>query len=528
MTKYLLSRLLRGILSVIAVVLLVMILVYSLVDRADIFGNDATYTKKQNNEREIYRYQRWEDYGYLDYVPFSEHLDGQVRAGALDQETALRLANLGYTAEDDDAEVAAAVQAFTQQYQSRGYTVVRLDAMRQNSTTLKKGGAQALFAYKDKPLVSRLWSFFSGLIHVENIHDTEDVIGERGITFTLYDPVYNPNGEKTHFSPAILGNGTEHKYLLYFDGQFPFIHQNLISLHLGASYSVNTGVDVFKTMTQSQGTIVPSAVTWPTGKTEEVSYDLHSATYSANTFSSGRSFYTSRFTDDYTTFETVKSSYSKVGFSFIIGLIAVFLSYVIGVPLGVAMARSKDKLGDKLGTIYIVFIIAVPSLAYIFMFRAIGKSIGLPTSFDIDSASALMYILPIVSLALPSIGNLMKWVRRYMIDQLNSDYVKFARAGGLSEGEIFRGHILKNAIIPIVHGIPGAVFGALAGAIITESVYSVPGAGGMLVKAINYYDNGAIVGLTMFYATLSVVSLILGDILMALVDPRISYTSKAR
>ena len=115
-----------------------------------------------------------------------------------------------------------------------------------------------------------------------------------------------------------------------------------------------------------------------------------------------------------------------------------------------------------------------------------------------------------------------------MIDQQNSDYVKFARSGGLSENEIFTKHILKNAIIPIVHGIPGSVLGALVGAIITESIYLIPGAGYLLTNAINRYDNGVIVGLTMFYAMLSILSLILGDILMALVDPRISFTEKAR
>ena len=115
-----------------------------------------------------------------------------------------------------------------------------------------------------------------------------------------------------------------------------------------------------------------------------------------------------------------------------------------------------------------------------------------------------------------------------MIDQMNSDYVKFARSGGLSEGEIFSKHILKNAIIPIVHGIPGSVLGAMTGAIITERVYVVPGVGNVLTNAINAYDNGVIVGVTLFYATLSVVSVILGDLLMSLVDPRISFSSKAR
>lgn len=228
-----------------------------------------------------------------------------------------------------------------------------------------------------------------------------------------------------------------------------------------------------------------------------------------------------RYTDDYTNVDTNKNSYSKIGFSFIIGILATILSYAIGVPLGIAMARKKEKLVDKLGTFYIVFIIAVPSLAYIFLFKAIGGSIfKLPTVFDLDSASKLMYILPIISLALPQIGNVMKWLRRYMIDQMNSDYVKFARSGGLTENEIFTKHIFKNAAIPIVQGIPAAVLAALTGAIITERVYSVPGVGNVLTDAINKYDNGVIVGVTLFYAVLTVASLILGDVLMSLVDPK--------
>ena len=254
---------------------------------------------------------------------------------------------------------------------------------------------------------------------------------------------------------------------------------------------------------------------------------MHSATYLADSLSSSL-VYADRFVDDYTNVEIVRGGKSKIGYSFTIGIISVFLSYLIGIPIGIAMARKKDKLIDKLGTIYIVFIIAVPSLAYIFLFKAIGGKMGLPTTFDMESASKLIYILPIISLALPTIGGLMKWLRRYMIDQMNSDYVKFARAGGLSENEIFIKHILKNAAIPIIHGIPSNVLFALTGAIITERVYVVPGAGNLLTEAINRYDNGVIVGVTLFYAVLSVVSIILGDILMSLVDPRISFTTKDR
>ena len=115
-----------------------------------------------------------------------------------------------------------------------------------------------------------------------------------------------------------------------------------------------------------------------------------------------------------------------------------------------------------------------------------------------------------------------------MIDQMSADYVKFARSGGLSEKEIFSKHIMKNAAVPMCHDIPASVLGALTGAIITERVYGVPGVGDVLTQAIGKYDNGVIVGVTLFYAVLSVLALVLGDTLMSVVDPRISFSTKDR
>lgn len=123
-------------------------------------------------------------------------------------------------------------------------------------------------------------------------------------------------------------------------------------------------------------------------------------------------------------------------------------------------------------------------------------------------------------------GGLMKWMRRYMIDQSNADYVKFARSTGMTEGEIFRNHISKNAMIYIIHGIPADILFALTGALITEQVYAVPGVGGLLTNAIMVHDNGIIIGGTVFYTFLSILSLLLGDVLLAKYDPRVSFTNE--
>ncbi len=523
MGKYIVKRLLHGIISIVIVVALVMVMIYTWLDRSLIFGADPGFGRQSANARETYTYQKWEQYGYLDYVTYQEWLGEMTRSGQIDEETRAAAVSFARKAENDSEIVAEYAAKFREHYESQGYTFVRLDA-KMNGRVPVTGGQQVMFVYKDKPLLNRVLNYFGSLLYVDNIHRAQEVKGERGLTFTWRDPAYG--GEK--FSPAILGNGTTHKYLLYVDSSFPYIHQNFATIQLGTSYSVNTGVDVFETMTRTQGSYVKSMVSYPTGLVEESADDLHSATYVQGTREASE-LNQQRFVDDYTNISTVKSGFSKMGYSFVIGIIATIMAYVLGLPLGVLMSRNKDGLLDKIGTVYIIFIIAVPSLAYIFAFKAIGTTVfGLPGTFDMERGGKAMFILPIVSLALPSVANLMKWMRRYMIDQMNSDYVKFARSGGLSEGEIFTKHIMKNAAIPIVHGIPGSVLGAMTGAIITERVYVVPGTGGLLTTAINQYDNGVIVGVTLFYAVLSVVSIILGDVLMATVDPRISFSTKDR
>ena len=524
MTKYLINRILRALLSVIIVVGVIMVMVYTFLSKDSIFKDDPVFNKQRLNGRETYMMQQWERFGYLDYINFNDFMKNKLRSGEIDQETYDSVIKLGKTAEQDGEETAKFVTEFTEDMEAEGYTVRRLDGQtKPRSKKYKDGGDPRLFAYRDIPLLERLLKYFINLIQIDNIHYATGDVGERGLTFTWYDPAYG--GEK--FSPAIMGNGTLHKYLLYCDDEFPYIHQNLITINLGRSFSVNKDIDVFTTMTESQGSLDYSTISYPTGVVENTADDLHSLIYvegSLEVSTLNQKYYV----DDYTSIVTARDGLSKIGYSFVIGIISVILAYMLAMPLGVLMALKKDKFIDKLGTFYIVFIMAVPSLGYIFIFRAIGNKLGLPTTFNMESPTTLMYVLPIISLALPSIANQMKWLRRYMIDQMNSDYVKFARSGGLSEGEIFTKHILKNAIIPVVHGIPAAILFSLTGAIITERVYLVPGIGNVLTTAINSYDNGVIVGVTLFYAVISVVAVILGDVLMSMLDPRISFTTKVR
>ena len=500
-----------------------MIMIYSMLDRNQIFANDPQYSKVSNNDKTVYKYRTWKEYGYIDYITYADWLQQLTNDGKIDEETRAAAATIGRKPENDKEVAAKYIEEFEAYCKANGFSVIRLNAIMQTPRKVAPGGQAKLFAYRDRPLYLRLLNYFGHLLEVDTIHAVQEDVGERGLTYTLHDPFYG--GEK--FSPAIIGNGTLHKYLLYCDDQFPYIHQNLFTINLGKSYSVNKNIEVTTTMTKPQGAFVTSTVTYPTGLVEESADDLHSAIYQSGSLE-GNAINQERFTDNYTAVLTNKANMSRMGYSFTIGIIATICAYLIGLPLALLMALKKDKLADKIGTAYIVFITAVPSLSYILIFKALGYMAGMPTTFIMDSKSKLMFVMPIVSLILPALAGQMRWGRRFMIDQMNSDYVKFARSGGLSEGEIFRKHIFKNAIIPITHGIPGAILFAMTGAFITERVYVVPGIGGLLINAINAYDNGVIVGVTLFYAVLSVASMILGDLLMSLVDPRISFTTKAR
>ena len=524
MKKYMLKRILFSIFSLLVVVMTVMLLVYSLINRNVIFQADDTWNKRNLNDRTIYEYTQYQKFGYLNYTDYSTYLkqkymetDGEAYTSNEDYKAAKKAINDPATFQQNPD-----VQEFANKYAADGYSIRYLQPVTFKSGKTKPGGNAYLIAIEEKNVFFRLLDYIKGFFSVETKNMVKDErLTERYIRF-----------EKDPYSGlfAIVGSGTQHKYLLYFDSRFPFIHQNFIHMNLGTSYTRFRGQEITGVITSPQGELQTRTTQYPTmiGTDEYVdtAIDFHSLTYNA---AEGElsDLEKSQFTDRYTVYSYRKAGMSMIENSFVIGIIATVIAYILGLPLGILMARKKEKLADKLGNAYIIFIMAVPSLAYIFMFAAIGTTLfHLPYKFANAEVKFLAYILPTISLALPSIGSLMKWMRRYMIDQMNSDYVKFARAEGLSEREIFGFHISRNAMIYLVHGIPGNILGCLTGAIITERVYGVPGVGNLLTTAINQHDNGIIVACTVFYTSLSIISVMLGDLLLAKYDPRISLSEE--
>ena len=216
---------------------------------------------------------------------------------------------------------------------------------------------------------------------------------------------------------------------------------------------------------------------------------------------------------------------SKIGISMKIGLISIVVSLPLGMALGVLMARSKGGFADKLGNAYIVFIQAVPNAVYFIFIQLYGSDLfGVSMLYKETEWTSL--ILPVISLALPSISSYAMWLRRYMVDETNKDYIKLARAKGVPNSTIWFRHVFRNSVVPMVNLIPGSILLTISGSIYVESLYSIPGMGGLLVDVIKRQDNNMVLALVVIFAVMSILGLLLGDLLMAVVDPRISFTKK--
>jgi oligopeptide transport system permease protein len=210
----------------------------------------------------------------------------------------------------------------------------------------------------------------------------------------------------------------------------------------------------------------------------------------------------------------------KIPVTAFLGFWSMLLGIVAGLAMGLMMVRFRDRAGDTLGNGYIMIIRAVPSLLYLFFIQVqISKWFNLPMVYYDDKP--LSWLLPIISLALSSIAWYALWLRRFMVDEENQDYVKFATVKGLSKSAVLKKHIFRNAIIPLSAYLPADLLNIISGSLVIETLYAIPGTGGLLTTAIKQQDNNLVQILVLMYAVMSILGVFLGDILLTFVDPRI-------
>ena len=216
----------------------------------------------------------------------------------------------------------------------------------------------------------------------------------------------------------------------------------------------------------------------------------------------------------------------KFGVSMKLGLISLGISLILGVSLGVLQARYKDGFFDHIGTGYTVFVNAVPHLVTYSLILAFGARIlKLPSMYSVRNPGPSS-ILPIVCLSVGSTAGYMLWIRRYMVDELNKDYIRLAKLKGLSTRKVMYRHVLKNAFVPLAQYLPYSILLTVGGSLLVERFFSVPGMGPLLTDAIARYDVNLSLAIVLLDATMGILGLFLGDVLMTIIDPRIRLDSK--
>lgn len=212
--------------------------------------------------------------------------------------------------------------------------------------------------------------------------------------------------------------------------------------------------------------------------------------------------------------------------SMTLGLYSLALSLVLGVVLGILQARFKNSLLDNVCTGYTIFVNAVPHLvSYTLIMYVCARVFGLPMTFRSGTPVASS-IPPILCLAMGSTASYMLWMRRYMVDELNKDYIRLAQLKGLSTTSVMFRHVMKNAFLPLAQYLPYNILLTVGGSLLAESFFSVPGMGPLLTLAISRYDTNLVQAIVLLYASLGIMGVFLGDLLMGLLDPRISLTKK--
>ena len=224
-----------------------------------------------------------------------------------------------------------------------------------------------------------------------------------------------------------------------------------------------------------------------------------------------------------------------VWLSFVVGAIALVLELVIAIPLGIIAATKQYSKTDYTITAVALMGISLPTfffatllklvfsvkLGWFDLFGLVSRDHQTMTQMGQFLDKAHHLVLPIVTLVVISIGSLMRYTRTNMLEVLNADYIRTARAKGLSEKKVVYHHAFRNTLIPLVTIVGGSLPSLFSGALITETLYAIPGIGYTSYQAMIAGD----IPFSMFYLTFMAVLTLLGnlisDVLYGVVDPRV-------
>jgi len=232
----------------------------------------------------------------------------------------------------------------------------------------------------------------------------------------------------------------------------------------------------------------------------------------------------------------VTEKFSQViWYSVILNVVTFFVQIFISIPLGNIAARKQYSKTDYAITVFALMGISLPTfflatiLKYVFaiklgwfdLYGLTGRFFTSMTPFQQAVDIGYHMILPIVTLTMLSIGGLMRYNRTNMLEVLNSDYIRTARAKGLSEKVVMNKHAFRNTLIPLVSYMSYLLPAMLGGSLITETLFQIPGIGYISYQAIIRGDIPFAMFYTTFLILLTQISLIVADLMYAVVDPRV-------
>ena len=224
----------------------------------------------------------------------------------------------------------------------------------------------------------------------------------------------------------------------------------------------------------------------------------------------------------------------NMGISFMIAFIATIFQFLIAIPLGIKAATSQYGVVDYTVTVLTMIGISLPTFFLgALLIRLFSHQLGWFPATGIVSGNATIpvffdmlhhMILPMFVLVILSVGSLMRYTRTNTLEVLNADYIRTARAKGLSERSVIYKHAFRNTMIPLVTLLAGTIPSLFCGAMITETVFGIPGIGKMAYDALLVADVPFIMGYNMFIAVMTVLGTLLSDLLYAVVDPRVKLS----
>jgi len=230
-----------------------------------------------------------------------------------------------------------------------------------------------------------------------------------------------------------------------------------------------------------------------------------------------------------------KVIFENMGVSFGISFVALILQLVIAIPLGIKCACNQYGKLDYTVTVFTMIGISFPTFflgSIVIKFFAVDLGWfevgGLKSSLPMDASEWTKFwdmiwhlVLPMFVLVVLSIGGWMRYTRTNTLEVLNADYIRTARAKGLSEHSVVYKHVFRNTLIPLVTMLAGTLPSLFGGAMITETVFDIPGIGNIAYQALLAGDIPFIMGYNMFIAFLTVIGILLTDLMYAVVDPRV-------